>query len=286
MVLPPSFVRHRQSGVTLWVDREFVDPVFLDALAEADGLFALPTCQIVKDQKKIKVARLGLSIAGRERILYVKRYNSFSLRFKVLSPLFRSGALRSLRGAGILARGGIASARPVAALEKRKYAVLLHSFFISDEIAGGKTADAYWMEHLRSRSGPEGFRCRRRFIERLAGLFQSLHAARIYHNDLKDANILAVGRNGHTDCALFLLDLEGVRQCHRIGERRRVKNLVQLYRTLGGYLSRPQQLFFLKAYLEASFLDRGCKRRWIGRVLRRARRIDRVKGQQDARAAC
>ena len=231
------------------------------------------------------MGRLVVSIAGHERVLFVKRYNSFSVRFKLLSPLFQSGALRSLKGAAILGRAGIASARPVAALEKRKYGVLVHSFFISDEIAGGKTADTYWMKSLRDRMGPDGFRCRRRFIERLAGLFRSLHAERIYHNDLKDANILVVGRDGHADCALFLLDLEGVRRCHWLSERRRLKNLVQLYRTLGPYLSRSQQLSFLKSYFGAAFRDRKRKRAWIMGVVRRARHVDRSKGQDLLRIA-
>lgn len=280
-MLPPNFLLHRQGGVSLWVDRAFADPAFLDALADPDGLFASPSCRIVKDQRKIKVARLALSIAGHERVLYVKRYNSFSLRFKLLSPFFQSGALRSLKGTGILGRARIASARPVAALEKRRFGILHSSFFITDEIVGGKTADAYWMENLRGTTRPDGFRCRRRFIERLAELFHSLHEERVYHNDLKDANILAVGHDGHADCALFLLDLEGVRRCYRLGERRRVKNLVQLYRTLGKYLSRSQQLVFLKTYLGTSFLEPGRKRKWVVRVLRRARRVDRTKWQND-----
>ncbi len=282
MVLPPNFVLRQQGGFALWVDRDVADKDFLDVLTDADGLFKNPTCRIVKDQRKIKVAWLKLSIAGRERFLYVKRYNSFSLRFKFLSPFFQSGALRALKGAAILQRARIAAARPVAGVEKRKYGILLNSFFISDEIAGGKTADTYWVENLQGRAGPDGFRCRRQFIQRLAELFRLLHTERIYHDDLKDANILAVSQGSDADCVLYLLDLEGVRRSNHLTKRRRVKNLVQLYRTLGKYLSRPQQLSFLEGYLGASFLDRGRKRAWIIGVLRHARQVDRTKAQKGA----
>lgn len=263
----------------MWVDREVADRAFIDALADADSLFKTGNCQIVKDQRKIKVAWLTTTIAGNRRTLYVKQYNSFSLRFKLLSPFFRSGALRALEGAAILQRARIGSARPVAGVEIRRCGILFNSFFISEEIAGGQTVDAYWIKNLKGRADPDGFRSRRQFIQQLAELFRSLHAERIYHNDLKDANILAVRLDSGVGCTLSLLDLEGVRHCHRLSERRRLKNMVQLYRTLGKYLSRSHQLFFLKSYLGTSFLDPRRKREWIVGVLHRARLIDRAKSQ-------
>jgi len=282
--LPDNFVRCEQGGVTIWIDRNLADQTLLGVLADADRLFTLPTCQIVKDQKKIKVARIHLSILGNERAVYVKRYNSFSSRFKLLSLLFKSGALRSLQGAALLERARIGATSPVAAIERRRCGSLLGSFFISDEIAGGKTADAYWIETLRQQNGADGFRRRREFIQQLARLFRVLHVEGIYHNDLKDANILVVDK-GAGGCELFLLDLEGVRRCQRLGNQRRLKNLVQLYRTLGKHLSRPQQLFFLRVYLGASFVDRRSKRQWIVRLLRRAHQIDLAKRRKGVGAA-
>jgi tRNA A-37 threonylcarbamoyl transferase component Bud32 len=285
-VIPPSeFVLREQGEITMWVDREITDRAFLSALANPDDLFASPQCQIVKDQRKIKVARLRLNIDNRERALYIKRYNSFSRRFKLLSPFLESGALRSLRGAEILRKAHIASARPVAAIEKRKYGILLNSFFISDEIIGGKTADAYWRENLQNLAVAENIRRRRKFIQRLGELFRSLHSERIYHSDLKDANILAVNQDSDAGCGLFLLDLEGVRRCRRLTKRRRLKNLVQLYRTLGTHLSKPQQLSFLRNYLDVSFLDRKQKRAWIAAVLQWARAVDRAKARAALKGA-
>ena len=277
MISPADFILRKQGGVTIQVDRKIADRAFLSALGNLDALFASPQCQIVKDQRKIKVARLRLKFAGEERALYVKRYNSFSLRFRLLSPFLQSGAFRSLRGAEILRRAGIATVKPVAAVEKRKYGILLNSFFISDEIVGAKTADAYWRENLQSRKGSAGIRLRRQFIRLLGDLFRSLHTEGIYHDDLKDANILAVGREDDAGCELLLLDMEGVRRCDPLSSKRRIKNLVQLYRTLGQYFSKTQCLLFLKAYLGSAFHD--CKRERVVSVVRRARYVDRLKGQ-------
>jgi serine/threonine protein kinase len=274
-----EFNREKRGGTKIWISSSFTDPVFAAALADPDRLFDAPGCQVIKDQKKIKVGRLTLTIAGKQRSIYVKKYNSFSLRFRLLSPFFRSGARRSLIGADVLHAGRIATAKPVAAVESRFCGMLRHSFFVSEEIAGGKTADAYWLENLQERKDRSAFKRRSALLRQLAALFGSLHVQQIYHDDLKDANILVVNNGGDDSFGCFLLDLEGVRQCARLSERRRIKNLVQLHRTLGRYVSRSRQAFFLKCYLGRSFADPKLKRQLIEGVLKRAKSVDRIKAR-------
>ncbi|MGH7855416.1 MAG: lipopolysaccharide kinase InaA family protein [Candidatus Binatia bacterium] len=275
----PEFNLEQRGGTKIWISSGFADPAFVDALAEADRFFDNPECQIVKDQKKVKVGRLTLRIAGKQRSIYIKKYNAFSLRFRLVSPLVQSGALRSLRGAKVLHEGTIATAKPVAAVESRFCGMLRNSFFISEEIAGGKTADAYWIENLQEYKNRGACKQQRAFLRQLAALFHSLHARRIYHNDLKDANILVVNNRRDESIEFFLLDLEGVRQCGRLSERRRIKNLVQLYRTLGRYVPRSQQAFFLKCYLGPAFEDGKLKRKVIEAVLSSARNVDIAKAR-------
>ena len=275
----PEFNVEKRGSAKIWVSSRFADPMFVRALAETDSLFDDPACQIIKDQKKIKVGRFTRIIAGRQRSLYIKKYNAFSLRFRLLSPLVESGALRSLRGANLLQEGRIATAKPIAAVENRYCGMLRYSCFVSEEIAGGKTVDAYWLENIRQRNGRGGFKEGRAFLRGLASLFHSLHAQRIYHNDLKDANILVVKNSDAESMKYFLLDLEGVRRCLRLSERRRIKNLVQLYRTLGRYVSRSERVFFLKCYLGRSFENRKLKRKLIEGVLIGARRVDSAKAR-------
>ena len=269
----------KRGGTTIWISSGYTDPVFVTLLADADRLFDAAGCQVIKDQKKIKIGRLTLTVAGEQRSLYVKRYNSFSLRSRLLSPFLKSGALRSLRGADVLHAGRIATAKPVAAVERRFCGMLRNSFFISEEIPGGKTVDASWLESLREGKDRGAFKRRRALLRRLAVLFHSLHTQQIYHDDLKDANILVVSNGGEESVECFLLDLQGVRQCARLSERRRMKNLVQLYRTLGRHISRSRQAFFLKCYLGRSFADSKRKRSLIDGVLKRAKSVDRIKAR-------
>jgi hypothetical protein len=230
---------------------------------------------MIKDQKKIRVARISLAAAGVHLSAYIKRYNAFSLRYRIQSLFCRSGAFRSVRGAAILREAEIATAKPLAAVEVHRWGTLEKSFYLSEEIAGAKTADAYWRENLKTLSGPVGFRSRRAFLIDLSRLFRKLHGARIYHNDLKDFNIL-VRRDRDGKHELFVLDLEGVRRCRKLSARRRIKNLVQLNRTLGRFLTRTEKLRFLKSYLSAGPGFAKAPAAWINKILSASRKGDRL----------
>lgn len=186
----------------------------------------------------------------------------------------------------LLYRAGIPTVTPVAAVEIRRCGIVYKSFFISEEIMGAKTADAYWKEDLQHLKGRKGFSGRLAFLRQLAGVFHGLHAQQIYHGDLKDANILVVADGSGQPVKFFLLDLERVRRYSRLSERRQIKGLVQLYRTLGRHVPRPQRLFFLKCYLGSAFVDRRLKRKLIERVLSVARRVDHLKARRSMIYAC
>ncbi len=170
---------------------------------------------------------------------------------------------------------GFHTAKPIAAVERRSWGMLTSSFYLSEEILTARTVDEYWNLDLLPTSGVKGSRRRREFLNSLAGLFRSLHEIGIYHNDLKDANILFCSDKGHQDGSFYLLDLEGIRSYRNLSGRRRLKNLVQLNRTMGKFLRLSERLYLLKVYLGNAFSDRGIKRKWIQRVLRDSERGDR-----------
>jgi serine/threonine protein kinase len=257
----------------IWGDRELLAGPGLDRIVDPDLLFARADCELIKDQLKIKVGRVVLDVAGVSTAVYLKRYNVFSPRYRVVSLIVSSGAVKSLRGAKILLRLGISTGRPLAAIESRAWGMLESSFFLSEEISRGKTLDVYWREHLLSLKGVEGFRRRRRFLKTVAQLFKQLHQGRVYHNDLKDANIL-VDANRCGSERLCLLDLEGVRQCWYLSRRRRIKNLVQLNRTFGRFLTQTEKLCLLRFYLECNFKGKFIRRRWTSDILRATEKAD------------
>jgi tRNA A-37 threonylcarbamoyl transferase component Bud32 len=273
----PEFVVERRGSRSIYVERTLTGDLIPDIAADPDHFFDLPGCEIIKDQKKIKVARAKIEIEGDVKTVYIKRYNAFSWRYRFGSFFQSSGAVRSLHGAAILSASGIRTARPLAAVESRTWGMLNRSFFFSEEIGGAKTADCYWQEELVPVKGKEGVRKRKRFLCGMGELFRSLHEQAVYHNDLKDANILV-----HSDPSgevehFYLLDLEGIRHYRNLNRRRQIKNLVQLNRTLGKYLRRVDKVRFLEAYLGPSFSNRIDKRGRIASILRRSNKLDRLR---------
>ena len=279
-MLPPNFIFYRRDGAKIWVDQNFANPSFVDSLAHADRWFDDPSCQIIKSEEKVRIGRLTVKIADDEHSIYLKQFNPVSLRRWLGSFFGRSRAFRALRGSLILSAARVSIAAPFAAVEWRAWGALTKSFFVTREVVGGKTTDAFWLQELRSLRGRKGFERRRTFLAGLAELFRSLHAQHVYHNDLKDANILAVAKSAGDAVAFFLLDLEGVKRYSRLSEKRRVKNLAQLNRTLGRHVGRPEKLYFLRRYLGPAFLDRKLKRQLVSKVLRRSRRLDARKIRQ------
>ena len=267
----PDFVLLRHRATSLWIDAKFNKPTVIERIWDPDRFFSDEKCVVVKDQKKIKVARVAVEVSGLLYRIFIKRYNAFSWRARLLSIFTRSGAFRSLQGAAILQDAGFATAKPIAALESRRCGAVTKSFYLSEEIVGGKTADTYWREDLTI-AQPQRLRQRRRFISGLALTFQALHRQGVYHNDLKDANIIVVPEK---DGQLFyLLDLEGTRRYSDLNRRRKIKNIVQLNHTLGRFLRRTEKMYFLKIYLDSSFASKPIKRRWVTAVLEQSRRRD------------
>ena len=185
-----------------------------------------------------------------------------------------------MRGAAILTNASIRTPPPIAAVDNWRNGILAKSLFISEEIAGAKTADAYWIENLAAPGIDGRWQRRREFICSLSGLFCILHEHGIYHNDLKDANILvASSQAAGSSPDFYLLDLEGVKAYRRLSERRRIKNLVQLNRTLGCYFRRSDKLMFIKNYLRTTYRNRALTTRLIRRILTESHRLDIAKGR-------
>ena len=257
-----------------WVCRDLPEELFADFVRDPDRFLDVPSRNILRDGSKAKVVKQVLKDRGggtREVIIKRFQYGSFLRRLVFL--FFPSPARRSLAGALVLKGAGIGTPSPLAALEWRSWRRLGTSYYISEDVRGCQSLRNLWWG-----AGPpseERAGGRRRILSGLASLFYRLHSSGIYHRDLKGSNILVRG-DGRGDAELLLIDLDGVRKGRRLSQRKRIKNLFQLYQTLARHrLSVREMLFFLKGYADLFSMPRKERKGLARAILESSRRWER-----------
>jgi hypothetical protein len=275
--------REKSHGQTLTI-YSFGDMGLERLLADCPDFFQQPRCKIIKWERKIKVGHLPLQIGGTTRDVYVKQHCALSLGHRLGSLFALSAAMRSLAGAITLLEAGYFTARPIAAVEYRSWGIVTKSLYLSEGLSGAKTVEAFWCEDCVPLKGVEGYRKRRAFLRKLARLFQSLHRQNIYHNDLKASNILVVDESASSAELFHLIDLQGLRKCFYISRRRPIRNLAQLNRTLGAFMTATERLFFLATYLDFHLPERKNRKQLVESILAQSRR--QVERERQRTSAC
>lgn len=232
---------------------------------DLDALFRSPDCTIIKDQKRIKVSKVRWN--GED--IYIKRYNPYSIWSRIEGSLNGSKAFRSWQGAKLLMDKGLSTAYPLASIEHRKWGILKESFYVTRAIEDSWISVDYYKEKFVDKAA--SITDKRDFLRSLAKLFSDIHGKGIYHNDLKDYNILVREEEGHL--SFFLLDLEGIKEYETLPESKRLKNLIQLNRTLGRLVNNPAKIAFLKEYCGT-----GEWKELARLIVKESLRIDREKG--------
>jgi hypothetical protein len=246
----------------------------LGGSVDPDWALTRSDCAIVKYDGKVWVGRLPTPVG----VVYLKRYARGVLRTALEAAVIGSPARRAAGAANELAGRGIGVPRVAAAVEMRWFGVVYKNVFLTHEVPDALTLDRRWTQLLDMSAATLRCRARRTLARAVGELFARLHAGGIYHNDLKDVNVLAAGPPDSP--TLTLLDLERVTfGSGPLGRRRCVKNLLQLDRTLGRRATRTDRLRTLVAYL-GPYADRTSRRRWVDTVVHAQARKDAGKGRQ------
>ncbi len=244
----------------------------LDAARVTDLVSSQPThwqcIRILKQDAGTTVTLMSDSIQS----VIVKHHRLTRWRRWADALIHGSPARRSWRGAQLLQTHGFPVPQPLAVVEKRKAGLVQESVYISQALPDPPLSD-YWRESAPRWSVAQ----RRLFLRELALFVRSFHAAGLYSGDLRDANLLVeeCDEQQGPRWRFCLVDLDRITYDPSLTLRRRVKNLVQLDRTLGRRARQTERLFFLYTYLGPPLPSAKQRRFWLEKLQSMRRQKDR-----------
>lgn len=202
-------------------------------LRAVESALAAPSTRVLKESARVTVAVASQD----EQPVVLKRFREHTVTRVLVAVALGSSAHRVWQAAALMRTAGFAVPEPIAALEQRRFGVALRSCAIA-RFVSGLPLDEVW----RARSGA----ARRMLTLAFADYLRGLHAAGLYPQDLRAANVLVTSENPP---AFVLVDLDRVRRYRRVSWRRRRKNVVQVHRSVGRGAPRRESLRFLRRYL-------------------------------------
>jgi tRNA A-37 threonylcarbamoyl transferase component Bud32 len=205
------------------------------ALLEPEGLLARPDTRMLKRRDAGRT--VGMVCLDGEDVV-VKPYEEDGVIDGIERLVLGSAAARAARGIARMREVGFATPDLVAVLETPLVHGARRSVLATRAVAGQRA------DHARE-SLPSAERAQ--LAARLGSYVRELHARGAYPQDLWMTNWI-VARDGG-DWRWVLVDLDRVRLYRKVSWRRRLKNLVQIERSLGRLWSAAERSAFLAAYL-------------------------------------
>jgi tRNA A-37 threonylcarbamoyl transferase component Bud32 len=211
-------------------------------LQRVEELFTDGSVRLVKDESKTKG---GFVLDDEGCARFVKRFEVRSRGRGLLERLRGSRAARSLSGAALLGEAGFARPMPLAAMELREAGLVRRSYLLSEALERARTFSRF----IDRRSGPAGFSYQRRaqVLYAVAREVRRLHDSGLFTSDLQETNLML--EQEPEGLQIYFVDLDGFRRRAPSSWRARRRNLVQLDRSVGRFLSYAERLRFLRDYL-------------------------------------
>lgn len=193
------------------------------------SLFATAEAQC-KDSHSASVARVALRLPdGGVLPVIAKRPRARNWQ-RALRHLFGpSRSLRAWRMGYALLNRDIATARPLAYLERRLGPLRLDSLVLTEAIPDAIDLESFLTSGLAGRNRPEVFRLKLELGRLLAAQLRLLHQRRFIHRDCKASNLLVVTR---PRLKLLWIDMDGLRRTRQVSLKDELAALTRLHVSL------------------------------------------------------
>lgn len=247
-----EFTTTRRDGWTLTVRKPYSAVPFLSLITGNFSDPQGPAGESVRSSRHTRVQRFTVNRDDPSQTFYSKEYLDRSV-WDLLKHLFRtSRAKRAFRAGLMLCQNGLHTPEIVALAEKRWGPFGLRNILITKGLGNTQPLARILCGQEKDLSAVQS-RQRRQQIRALGKTIGRMHAAGIFHGDLRGNNILV--RRESDDWRFYLIDNERTRKFQTIPFSLRIKNLVQL-NMLRRTISDTDRMRFLKAYCREAGLER------------------------------
>jgi tRNA A-37 threonylcarbamoyl transferase component Bud32 len=177
-------------------EMEFSADDWREALDHPEALLDGPDVEVAKDSASGRVVRRLLRVGNHQVDVFIKRSCRKGLGKTIVDCFRPSRAIRAFRSGHALLARHIATALPLAALERRSGPFLRDSILITETCVGTVLSPFLrtWLSRQPRTGTPLSVAQQRQIaqevLSQLGRMVQRLHDTRFAHRDLKGANIL------------------------------------------------------------------------------------------------
>jgi tRNA A-37 threonylcarbamoyl transferase component Bud32 len=210
---------------------------------------------VIKDSDTALTCTARLAVAGGPCLKVVcKRTSPRRLHKRLLYLFLRSREMRSWKLGNALLHRQVATARPLAVCETRRWGLLRDSLLVTEFVEHAQDLDTLLVLRLREMPSDQQRRLKARIIRSLARLVRTMDDAGLAHRDLKASNILVQLDPQERDRPrLLLVDLDGLSRRRLWRPNSRLRALARLNASLEHCrrLTRTDRVRFLRDYLNS-----------------------------------
>jgi len=217
-------------------------------LADPDRPLRQNAHRPIKLTHRSVVVEAQLPLAGGLVRVAFKRVRAKNWWKSLLFLFRRSRAMDAWRLGHALLLRGIATSRPLAVCQRRRFGLRGDGYLVSEWIEGAINLHLYGWQ-IASYPADERRRRARQCAAALGRLLGTMHAWHVSHCDLKGCNLVVVERADGIDA--YLVDVDTARIARRLGAAERARNLARLATSIAAHpwVTRTDRLCFVRAYL-------------------------------------